>query len=258
MCSLKFRKPRGTLRTARTAYSWNSFDAEGGIPVKGWLSVLLAILCTFGIWHSAFAETVDGQKIILQAPVICQKPELYNGCEVTSLAMLLQYAGIRVGKMELARRLKKEEDPLMEDARGNILRWGDPDQGFVGDITGKNKGYAVHAGPLQQLMEQYLPERTIDLTGEPFDALLRQIRNGKPVIVWTTAHFTSPTNWIYWQHHQQRIKATMDLHVVLLVGFDDRHVYVNNPWTGERAQPINREPFIASWNAMGRQALSYQ
>lgn len=49
---------------------------------------------------------------------------------------------------------------------GDITQWGDPKEGFVGDITGKNKGYAVYVQPLQELMEQYLPNRTVNLTGK--------------------------------------------------------------------------------------------
>jgi uncharacterized protein YvpB len=235
------------------------FDRKGD-PMKRWLCFLIVILSFFSFNHTAFleAKASDDKKIVLQAPVICQGPELYNGCEVTSLAMLLQYAGIHAGKMELANRLKKDNDPLIADTQGHITHWGNPDQGFVGDITGKNKGYAVHAGPLQQLMQQYLPERTLNLTGESFDSLLRQIQNGKPVIVWTTTHFTPPKKWIYWQHHQQQIKATMELHVVLLVGFDSNSVYINNPLTGEKAQRVDRESFMASWKALGQQALSYR
>lgn len=49
---------------------------------------------------------------------------------------------------------------------------GDPKEGFVGDITGKTKGYAVYVQPLQELMERYLPNRTVNLTGKAFNDVL--------------------------------------------------------------------------------------
>jgi uncharacterized protein YvpB len=84
------------------------------------------------------------EKLILDVPLIAQNPELKYGCEVTSLAMVLQYAGIKVNKTELANSIKKDNDPLIIGKGGNIEHWGDPNDGFVGDITGKKKGYAVY------------------------------------------------------------------------------------------------------------------
>lgn len=202
--------------------------------------------------------TTTQQRVILNAPIISQKPELLNGCEVTSLAMLLQYAGFHVGKMELANQIKKDRDPLRETGTGTITHWGNPNHGFVGDITGKTKGYAVYHKPTEQLMKHYLSDRTLNLTDSSFKTVLNQIRKKRPVIVWTTAHFSEPIRWGEWKHGNQQIKATLEEHAVLLVGFDPAYVYVNDPLTGRKAQKIKQQLFIQSWLALGRQALSYR
>ena len=41
----------------------------------------------------------------LKVPLIMQEPELMRGCEVTSLAMILQYNHINVDKMELSKNI---------------------------------------------------------------------------------------------------------------------------------------------------------
>lgn len=69
------------------------------------------------------------------------------------------------------------------------MSWGDPDQGFVGDMSGRNAGYAVFDKPIIDLMQKYLPGRSLNLTGKSFDAVLNQINNGQPVIVWTTGDY---------------------------------------------------------------------
>lgn len=47
------------------------------------------------------------EKILLDVPVLLQFPELPRGCEVTSLAMMLNYAGIQVDKLTLATKVNK-------------------------------------------------------------------------------------------------------------------------------------------------------
>lgn len=69
----------------------------------------------------------DEKVILSNVPLIQQLPELDRGCEVTSLAMMLQYAGVSVDKMKLANEIKKV-DFMNDGVRGN------PNEGFVGNI----------------------------------------------------------------------------------------------------------------------------
>ncbi|PHB86837.1 peptidase C39 [Bacillus toyonensis] len=198
------------------------------------------------------------EMVILDVPLISQKPELKYGCEVTSLAMVLQYAGIKVNKMQLANSIKKDNSPLSMNKNGDIIQWGNPKEGFVGDITGKTKGYAVYVQPLQELMERYLPNRTVNLTGKAFNDVLAQVKMDKPVVVWTTGDCKVPDRWESWKHGNKQITAPLDLHAVVLIGFEDGHIYINDPLSGKKAHKVNQETFIQSWDALGKQALSYR
>lgn len=207
---------------------------------------------------STAANKANQEKVLLDIPIIKQNPELKYGCEVTSLAMVLQYAGVKTDKLKLAREMPKDKDPVQKNASGDITRWGNPNHGFVGDITGKRAGYAIYAKPLEALMRRYLPDRTLNLTKKPFDTLLAQVQNGKPVIVWTTGDYKLPDRWESWRHGKEKITTPLDLHAVVLVGYDREHVYLNDPLTGKKAQKTGKHTFIQSWNALGQQALSYR
>lgn len=89
-------------------------------------------------------------KTILNAPYIQQMPQLPRGCEVTSLAMLLQHAGVKVDKMTLAKQVKKV--PF----RQNGL-YGNPYKGFVGNMyTFTQSGYGVYYPPVYELAQKYI------------------------------------------------------------------------------------------------------
>lgn len=197
------------------------------------------------------------EKIILNVPLIRQNPELKFGCEVTSLTMVLQYAGVHVNKLQLAREVKKDYDPVVKTRNGDITRWGNPQHGFVGDITGRGMGYAVFDKPIFDLMEKYLPERAVNLTGQPFDVLLKQVKNKRPVIVWTTGDYRLPDRWESWRHGNETIKTPLDLHAVVLVGYDTNHVYLNDPLSGKKNVKVNKKQFIESWVALKKRAVSY-
>lgn len=202
------------------------------------------------------SNQIDAKKM-LNVPQINQNPELKYGCEVTSLAMLLQYAGVKVDKMTLAKQIKKDPTPINMTNRRDIIKWGNPDVGFVGDVTGKSAGYAVYEQPMIDLIELYLPERAVDLTKSSFDDLLKQVSNGRPVVVWTTGNYKPPVRWEEWKHSNGTLKTTLDLHVVVLVGYDEKYVYINDPLSGKKQQAVDKNTFIKSWEALNKRAVSY-
>ncbi|WP_134701411.1 C39 family peptidase [Ammoniphilus sp. YIM 78166] len=193
---------------------------------------------------------------LLEAPAVRQLPELYNGCEVSSLAMLLAAAGHSVDKMELSDRLVKDPTPYIGKSLQQIQQWGDPNLGFVGDITGKKKGYGVYNGPLFDLLVTYVSEGAENLTGKNFDTLEWVLSQGHPIVVWTTVSFQPTDRWVTWKNNDQEIRATFQMHAVLLVGYDDQHVYINDPLTGSKGQKLNKSAFIKSWEQLGKQAIT--
>lgn len=196
------------------------------------------------------------QAVLLDAPHLLQYPELPRGCEITSLTMLLQFAGHDVVKTELADEMVKDETPIIYNSDGSIQFWGHPNDGFVGDLTLNGEGFGVYHTPLFQLLQQYIPE-AVDLTDQNFENVEKQLSLGLPVVAWTTTDYQVPKQWIEWDSPSGKVKTTYAEHAVLIVGFDETHVYTNDPLKLNKNVKINKEQFIESWQAMGSQALSY-
>jgi uncharacterized protein YvpB len=134
--------------------------------------VLTSDNTSMSVDHAQNVSQVQNGKIV-DVPHIQQMPELPRGCEVTSLAMLLQYAGVSVDKMTLA-----NEITTIPFRDSNGLR-GNPNVGFVGDIYSfDNPGFGVYHAPIAALAETYLPGRIIDLTGGSIDSVYNMIDNG--------------------------------------------------------------------------------
>ncbi|MGG1678897.1 C39 family peptidase [Neobacillus sp. NRS-1170] len=207
---------------------------------------------------SHVSTTAKKNSAMLNVILIRQNPELRYGCEVTSLAMMLNYAGVKTSKMDLYRLIQKDPDPLIKSPKGDILRWGNPADGFVGDMTGRRAGYAVFDKPMIALINQKLPGRAVNLTNQPFDRVLEHVSAGHPVVVWTTGDYRLPDRWESWYHGKQYIKTPLDLHAVVLVGFDSNHVYLNDPLSGRKQVRVDKQQFIASWNALKNRAVSYR
>ncbi len=206
--------------------------------------------------HTLYDHHATIGTILLHVPIFDQLPSLYNGCEVTSLAMLLRYEGFSVTPRLLARQIGRDPTPIKMGPGGNIVYWGNPNLGFVGSISGRTPGYGVYHGPLFQLMRRYLPHRAQDVTGIHFRNLLRILATGRPVVVWTTINFSPVSNWITWESPSGAVRATLQEHAVVTVGYNQHDVFVNNPLNGEANEPVPIASFRASWIALGRQAIT--
>jgi uncharacterized protein YvpB len=193
---------------------------------------------------------------MLEAPLIQQFPELPSGCEVTSLAMMLQYAGINKDKMSLASEMKRDPTRYRRNSSSSIIFWGNPNTGFVGEVNGKDLGYGIYHSPLFELLKKYIPAAD-DLTGKPFADLERRVAEDIPVLVWTTKSYTVPDDWTQWDSPAGPVTATFSEHAVLLVGFDPNSVYINDPKAAMSKVKVDKKQFIAAWEAMGKQSLSY-
>jgi len=195
---------------------------------------------------------------LIDVPTQSQLPALPNGCEVTSLSMLLAYAQRPVDKLVLARTQDTDRgQPVFAGAQGDfygISRWGNPNDSFVGRVDGRY-GYGIYHRPLARLLDRQLPGRSVDLTGRPFSDVLARLRQGTPVVLWTTTTFRPPSRWVTWATPDGPFRATQVEHAVLLVGYAPGRLVINNPLSGRR-ESIQAAPFVASWQQMGRQALT--
>lgn len=193
---------------------------------------------------------------MLDVPVVEQLPELPAGCEITSLTMLLTYYGVNKSKMELVAEMPRDNTPATLNADGSIGYWGNPNTGFVGDVTRKLRGFGIYHAGLFPLLKNYVPT-AIDVTGEAFDLYEQQVASGIPVIVWTTIDYNQPYKWVTWDTPIGPIQTTYSEHAVVLVGFDETNVYLNDPLSGKKQLKVNKAQFVDSWTAMGKQGLTY-
>ncbi|OEH93605.1 C39 family peptidase [Bacillus solimangrovi] len=213
----------------------------------------LIVLVTF-LFIYLNSTSVEAKSNILNIPHIEQMPELARGCEVTSLAMLLNSAGVEVDKMALAQEVKK----VSFISNGY---YGNPHHGFVGNIYSYTQlGYGVYHEPIADLAEKYLPGQIDDLTGQDISSIYASIDAGIPVWVITNSRFKAlPENqFVSWKTKEGIVDITYSEHSVLVTGYDDQYIYVNDPLYYKGNRKLNRFHFEQSWIQMGSQAIAYQ
>ncbi|MCH4139664.1 MAG: C39 family peptidase [Lactobacillus amylovorus] len=186
----------------------------------------------------------------LNVPLENQMPDLPNGCEVTSLSMLMNYYGIKVSKNELAETIQ-HVDSFTD---GGKYR-GNPHQGFVGHMTIANAGWCVYNEPLYNVARKYT-SHIENITGSDFLSLLKLVSNGHPVMIITTTTFNKVNNMQTWDTNTGKVNVTPSSHACVITGYSKpkKVVYVNNPY-GYKNQPVNWKNLQASYNQQGRQAL---
>jgi uncharacterized protein YvpB len=201
----------------------------------------------------------NGVTLIKDVPLIQQKPELDRGCEVTSLAMVLQHAGVDVDKMELAKKIKKDRTPY-KNTDGTYY-YGNPYVGFVGDIyTFEKMGYGVYHGPVAELAEKYLPDRIVDITGKAFENVLSHVAEGWPVWTIINSDFKKlpESDFRTWNTPTGQVEITWKEHSVVITGFDKKNVYFNDPLYNKKNRKMPLKDFQAAWEQMGSQAITYK
>lgn len=195
--------------------------------------------------------------IQLKVPQILQKPELPNGCEITSLCQALNYLGFPAEKCDLADNYL----PKSEEWYG-----ADPDQVYMGNPRledgSPQEGYYCFAGPLTAAARAWLTAHgaedycPLDLTGAEEAELCAQLEQGRPVIFWASLHFEDiqfdpcgsyplPGGRSHRVFHQ--------LHCMVLSGMDEEFFYVTDPLNYNRR--VERGQFMKIYRQLGSRAV---
>jgi uncharacterized protein YvpB len=226
--------------------------------IKSWVHSPVFKTNDFLVEHFDMPIIKIKEQVVLTIPAVSQLPELPRGCEVTSLAMLLNQAGVSVNKMELAEKVKR--DPTPKKISNGEIFFGNPNSGFVGDMYSLNTpGLGVYHTPIAELAEKYLPGKIKDLTGSDFDELKIHLSDGRPVwVITNTAYQNLTENYFQtWNTPTGQVKITYKEHSVLITGYDQQFIYFNDPLSGEQNKKAPITDFEESWVQMGRQAITY-
>ena len=97
--------------------------------------------------------------------------------------------------------------------------------------------------------------KVVDLTGENFTVLLKELASGNPVWVITTTTMQPDLLEEVWETPDGTMRVNWMLHSVAVTGYDDKHIYINDPYGYDQNVPYDRAGFEAAWKLMGSQAV---
>lgn len=195
-----------------------------------------------------------GRKVTLQL----QHPQLPNGCEVTSLSMLLEWAGYGVDKVALYEGYLPRQD-FTQTSHGDWVG-GDPKLVYVGDATSQWGGWYCLEGPLVEAGNAYLQDQGSSCQVEAVSGLSQRQLNGYleadiPVIVWVTLDYTPPVDSVrHWYLPDGTFYQPLsNLHCVVVVEYgEDSYLTADPLWGWQR---VEEATFWDVFEAMGRRAV---
>lgn len=199
----------------------------------------------------------DGGELTLQL----QEPQLPNGCEVTSLAMLLGWAGYPVDKVSLYQGYLPRQN-FIYDQDGSAIG-GDPEQVYVGDAASQTGGWYCMEGPIVEAGNAYLQdqgsrEQVEAVSGLSHRELDEFLRRDIPLVVWVTLDYDTPMDSIHnWYLSDGTFyQPYANLHCVVVLARGDQGYLTADPLEGW--QWVDESLFWASFDAMGRRAVTIE
>ena len=203
-------------------------------------------------FSSVYSKTLPIEYIIENVPIINQFPELPSGCEATALTMLLNYSGKSITKIEVATNMPKGPLPYYKDDK---VIGPNPSESFIGTPFDAHS-YGIYHEPIVDMIENYMPNRSLNLTGKSFDEILEVVANGNPVMVWASINMIPLSYKSYWQFEDGTFfNWPSNEHAMVIIGYNENNVIINDPYTGRR-QNYNKDIFIHRWTELGNQAVS--
>ena len=195
------------------------------------------------------------QAVMLEVPYIGQQGLLPTGCEIVSACMVLRYYGCDITVHTLADRYL--EIGSLTDS-GDARIGPHPAECFIGSPY-EASGYGCYAPVIERMMNRVLPEGLTaeDTTGTSLDRLTREIDRGNPVLVWATMNMKASSAGSSWRlDNGESFTWPSGEHCLVLVGYDSKTYYFNDPYQNNGLMPYPRELVERRFAELGCQSVT--
>ncbi|WP_031556719.1 C39 family peptidase [Lachnospira multipara] len=164
--------------------------------------------------HTTFGAVASDKYVIKGFPLLSQKVDLPSGCEISSLAMVLNYHGVDINKDKLVDCLETG------DYGDNIFTK------FIGNVR-EDHSFGCMAEAICNAADEYLELsgntnlKVGNISGTDVDGLLALVAAGYPVIVWGTEDMKSVGDHSQiWNYEGVPMGFIKGEHCLVLIGFD--------------------------------------
>ncbi|MFV0411727.1 MAG: C39 family peptidase [Oscillospiraceae bacterium] len=197
-----------------------------------------------------------GAELMVEA--ILQYPEFPNGCEATSLAIVLQYLWFDVDKETIAYEYLENDPFTWEDG---YLYAPNPEIAYAGNPA-SSLGFYCFEKPVANAANLFLADtqstrRATSLYGASEEDLLNTLDKGFPVIVWKSIDNKPPytsSNFSWYLRGTETVYIPYtNLHVLVLRGYTETEFLLSDPLG--REETIERELFMELFTAFGGRAV---
>lgn len=200
----------------------------------------------------AFSDEEIPEEYYIEVEPVYQEPELPAGCEITSLAMLLNYLGFDIDKVDLSDNYLKKNFDYTENFY----------EAFVGNPK-DGTGFGCYSPVIAESAQKYLEDMdsdfdVYDLTGSDFSDLFYYISDDKPVVVWASMSLVDVRYYNAWimEDDGEEVWWYENEHCMLLTGYDIKSgtVTVCDPLKGEYTYDMSR--FEEIYDELEQQAVT--
>lgn len=172
-------------------------------------------------------------KKIIRAPYIDQTKEFPTGCESVSAVMLLQYLGVSITVDAFIDQYLEKE--AMQEREGRLYG-PDPFRYFAGSPYDA-ESFGCYAPVIVRALNRAFAEKrtdlsAIDITGMPMADILKNfVDQDMPVVFWASIDLKETVTGPKWQLPDgSEFTWISNEHCMLLVGYDEKSYYFNDPW----------------------------
>jgi uncharacterized protein YvpB len=187
---------------------------------------------------------------------------------LASLEMALMFYEIEISQDEILNKIGYSS-PLRMQQIGDEIIWGDPNEGFVGDVNGwftgnREKqndlklatGWGVGSRPIAQLAKEYLPNSK-EINEGGISQLKKALADQNPIIFWHRRADSNKETLKIKTNNGKEIDFFQN-HVNLLIGYHEEEkgqtiYYFLDPYYGEIE--VSEEKLLEQWELHGRKAV---